>query len=210
MTTHAARAALLTLLVLLPACSSLERPAPERRFVSIDAERPRSGPPGSAPAPFPGNLRVADFRMSPRFSGRELVYRLGANEWSQDYYTHFVQDPGRDLAEQTRRWLKESNLFHNVLEPSSRAEAPWAIDAYVAELYGDFLSSPPRAVITIEFHLIDDSDGAWRIVGRYAITRSINPAERTVPALVRAWSEGLAAMLADLETSLRAAAPAPH
>jgi uncharacterized lipoprotein YmbA len=192
----------LPLLVLLAGCSAPEVAYPVKRQYVISVTREnRTVPPAGAEA-----AKVRRFRVSPRFEGHGLVYRTGAVTYETDFYNEFLAAPAEMLTEETRDWLAAAGVFSNVVGAASRVAARYLFEGNVTALTGDF-SEPeePRAVMEIQFFLIDDAAarGSVAFHKTYRATRPL-PSNRA-EELVRGYNACLADILGALEADLRRA-----
>ncbi len=180
-------------------CLGLERSYPQKRYFLIDATR------GGDPLPAQGErplLLIRRLDVSPGWVDPNLVYRRLDGSWESDFYNRFFVPPAAMLTGEVREWLRSSGLFAHVVEPGSQAEPDLILEGSITALYGDFAApSLPQAVMEMQFLLVDPADGyRVRFEGDY---RSSFPAEAAEPeALVEAWDQALADLLARLEGDL--------
>lgn len=193
-------------LTLLPACTApLNRPAPERRFYSIEAKRPDV----TAPAPRDATvLKVRPAQISPAYQGKEMVYRLDDVRFESDYYNAFFVQPASALTRQIEQWLGRSGVFGHVVDSTSQVRDAFLLEGMVNALYGDFRDkAAPKAVLEAQFFLLASVNESYQV----AFSRSYRQ-EVPVPAgfkdasgLAEAFNAALAATLKELEKDLRAA-----
>jgi len=77
-------------------------------------------------------LTVRPFSLSPGYQPKELTYRTGDFQYESDYYNRFITDVGRQIAEQTRRWLSDSQLCSHVVPPGSTMSATHLLEGNTA------------------------------------------------------------------------------
>lgn len=137
----------------LSGCLNLQKPVLEKRYYNIQPQRAQAkGYPlcGSA-------LRLQRLRVSPRFTGRELVYKTESGLYESDFYNAFFIPPADMLTQDLLDWLGKANLFAHVVDPSSLVETDLTLEGAVNSLYGDYSQSPPRAVLEMQFFLLDQN-----------------------------------------------------
>ena len=179
-------------------CVNLKSDYPEKRYYMFNAQRTGEPRSGSADA-----LRVRRFRASPAFAGKQMVYRTGRLTYESDFYNELFVRPADLVGEQTRSWLAESGLFAHVMDSAARAEARYVLDGTVRRIYGDYTDpDAPRAVLIAQFILLDDSGAAPRIVHMKDYSAEVVIPMAEPGALAEGWSEGLDAVLSDLEEDL--------
>lgn len=195
------RLAALLALPALAGCLNLAKDYPERHLHVIAAERP-----GEAAAPPRGCvLAVRPFDVASRYDTAEFVYRKSDTEWETDYYNAFFA-PAKDvLADCARSWLGRTGVFEHVGGLSSAVPPTHVLDGHVAQLWIDARTSPPKAVLEIEFLLADDRETPPRILLARSWAETTAMKEDTAEEAVRAWDEGLAKILAALEDDVKRA-----
>ncbi len=186
--------ALPLLLLCVFGCISTERAHPERRYHLVEAERA-----GAAGEKTDVMLRIRRFRVSPRFDSRNLVYRNSDTSYESDFYNEFLADPGSMLTESVRKWLAASGRFKAVLDPSASLDENLVLEAYVQSLYGDFRAAP-AAVIELQVYLVRRGSAQDTIVFQKLYTKVTPVTAQTTDALLKGYSQGLAALLSELES----------
>ena len=148
-------------------------------------------------------LEVAPFRVTSRYQGQAFVYQgTHAQPWT-DQRQQFLAPPQWLITEQASRYLRNSGLFGAVVEGESRLHVTHLLEGAVTALYGNF-SNPadPRAVLEIQFFLIDPRDSA-KVMFQTGFRTEAEIAEAMPQALVKGWESGLELMLQSLENDLR-------
>lgn len=190
---------LLAIAVLLTGCGiNISRDLPDRKYYALEVNR--GGPVNQA---IEGAvLKVAGVRVSPRYKGRELVYRRGQLAWESDFYNQWFVLPAHMLTAQVREWLRASALFEYVPETGSHIEATHILESNVVSLYGDFREKP-EAVIEMQFFVIREEAGRTGIVFKKDYSRNVPMSKASAEALVAGWNRGLEEILAALEEDLK-------
>lgn len=199
---RAAAALLLSPAFTVVGCISTERAYPVKRQYVLDVSRGGE----KLPKPLAGAVKVRQFSISSRFDGREFVYRIGDAAYESDFYNEFLASPTSMLTEEVRQWLGASGVFAHAVDTGSGVPAAYVLEGNVPRLYGDYADrTAPRAVLEIQFFLIDERSGANEIVFHkaYAVAESL--ASRTAAELVKGWNTCLEKILTELEKDLQAA-----
>jgi cholesterol transport system auxiliary component len=145
-----------------------------------------------------GNVRVA-----PAFAGNALVYRMADVQFTPDFYHAFIAEPGPMLGGRMAEWLDRAGPFKTVAQPGGAVPAPYALEAVVTELYGDFRPGrPPAAVMTVQFALVDLTGATPTVVLERSIGRRVDLSKATPDALVRGYGLALGEILAELSTQI--------
>ena len=195
------RVALLTLLLvcLVGACVKLERPTLDRNFFTLDAIRPETG---DKYVPIDKNLIVRRVKISPRYEDRDLVYKVGKNGFEADYYNSFFVPPSSMITQELRVWMGDSGVFANVLGPESLGTGEYLLEGLVNSIYGDYSTPNHKAVLKMQFILLDNGNPDLPILYSQNFSREI-PIEVTGPnALVQAMNKGLQSIFSELEKGL--------
>jgi len=190
--------ALVLALGALAGCS-LKQAAPAKSTYLIETARPGSAQ-GSRGT---GTLRVRPLQVSEPFDGRGFVYRTGESSFESDFYHEFLVPPRALLTSQLRRWIDASGKFHTVIDSASKADASQSLEGSVTALYGDYReSSAPKAVIEMQFLLLNDHGSSPQIVFQKGYQQAVPLDGRGSEALTRGWSRALAQIFASLEADL--------
>jgi cholesterol transport system auxiliary component len=193
-----ARAALL-LFILAAGCVSLERSYPEKRYfvVELGENAQRPNPVGDY------ILLVSGMRISPRYADKSFVYRTSESGYESDFYNQFLTSPDTMLSEEVRKGLATSPVFKYVVGPSSQLQPNYILEGSVNALYGDFRNlDKPAAVLEIEFFLHNEDSANPGIVLQKRYVKTAPISARSPEALVKGWSQGLGAILTELNSDL--------
>ena len=186
-------------MVLTIAACSIGRPLPPITTYVVDPP-----PPAPAKERRPEALRMGTVRVNPAFAGRALVYRMDEVKFTADFYHTFIAEPDPMLGSRMAEWLDRAGPFKTVAQPGGAVPAPFALEAVVTELYGDFRpGQPPAAVMTVQFTLIDLSSPTVTVVFERFIGRRIALPEAAPDALVRGYGQALSEILTELSGQLR-------
>jgi ABC-type uncharacterized transport system auxiliary subunit len=108
------------------------------------------------------------------------------------------------FTEEIRKRLAVSGLFKHVVDPSSLLDSTYILEGAVTALYGDYrVSTAPKAVLEIQFLLLQETDVSPKIIfqGQY---HKEEPLKGNTPdALVKSWNEALSQILTEFENDLK-------
>jgi Protein of unknown function (DUF330). len=151
-------------------------------------------------------LGISRFKISPSFDGREFIYRTGDLGYESDFYNQFFRAPESLITEEVRKWLSQSGLFKYVVDSTSNVEPNYILEGNVNDLYGDFrTSNTPKAVLEIQFFLIDETSTNPEIIFQNNYRREVVLSVSSPEALVNGWNEALQQILTALEEDLKKA-----
>ena len=149
-------------------------------------------------------VTVHGFAVSPRFKDKALVYRTDQLRYESDYYNEFLTWPGELITEQVREWLERTGLFGHVLKPGDAPESAYFLKGNVKALYGDFTGkAEPKAVMAVQFLLIEVSEDRHEIVYDKTHEASASVESKSAEKLVEGYSECLGQILTGLEQDLK-------
>ena len=189
-----------TLLFLSIGCINLERSYIEKHYFVLDSfPAENTSPPDTGKV-----LAVRRLRVSPKYEGKGLVYRLGELNYESDFYNEFFVSPVSMFTEEVRKRLAGSGLFKRVVDPSSLLASAYVLEGAVTVLYGDYrVSTAPKAVMEIQFLLLEETDVSPEIIlqRQYHKEEPLNGS--TPDALVKSWNTALSQILTEFENDLK-------
>ncbi|MBI2922911.1 MAG: hypothetical protein HYY18_17795, partial [Planctomycetes bacterium] len=159
-----------------------------------------AAPPSKGPI-----LKLRPFQIASRYEGREFVWRKSDLEWETDFYNLFFTAPRQTVTDESRAWLAASGLFEHVLDFSSHVDATHVLEGHIVHLYGDARGKGAKAVIEVQFFLVDDRATPSVVAFGKAYAEAVGIKEDSPEELVKGWNEGLGRILGALETDLREA-----
>lgn len=179
---------------------NLEKGNPEKRYFILDASRDVD-----ISSPDTGKvLTVRRFRVSPKYEGKGLVYRLEELSYESDFYNEFFISPVSMFTEEIRNWLAGSGLFKYVVDPSILLDSTYILEGSVTALYGDYrVSAAPKAVMEIQFFLLQETDSNPKIIfqSQYHKEEPLN--DNTPDGLIKSWNAAFNQILTEFETGLK-------
>jgi cholesterol transport system auxiliary component len=181
-------------------CLNLDKAYPEKRYFTLETSRE-----ADISSPDTGKiLTVRRFRVSPKFEGKGLVYRLEELSYESDFYNEFFISPSSMLTEEVRKRLAGSGLFKQVLNPTSLLDSTYILEGAVTALYGDYrVSTAPKAVMEIQFFLLEETDNNLKIIFKSQYHKE-EPFKANMPgALVKSWNAVFNQILTEFETDLK-------
>jgi cholesterol transport system auxiliary component len=180
------------LIITLTGCLSLSKSYPEKRSFVLDV----GAPPQETPSNSIKVLKINRLRVSPLFAGRAMVYRTADLQYESDFYDEWFVTPSVLVTQQLQNWLAHSGRFLLVLQGTNHIEPTHFLEGTVTEFYGDFRESP-RAVLGIEFHLLDAMNEG-QLSFRRTYHQDIPLTDRSPDALARGLTEALRTVLVTL------------
>ena len=182
--------------------SLFKQPDPVKQYFVLQIQRPiRSCPNDSF-----GVLKISRLHISPTYSTRELVYRVGAETYATDYYNIFLVQPQDMISEVLLEWFAGSGLFSHVTPLNSPVQPNYLLDSSVTQLYGDY-SKPgeSRAVLEMQFFLLRDVMAKYQVAFCKDYAASVALQDRKAETLVAGLQKALLSILEQLENDIAAA-----
>lgn len=184
--------------LVVTACA-IGKPAPNVTTYVVDPPDPPVAPASRRPH----GLRMGNVRVAPPFADNALVYRVDDVRFTPDFYHAFIAEPGPMLGASMAEWLDRAGPFKTVSQPGGPVSAPYALEAVVTELYGDFRPGrTPAAVMTVQFTLVDLTAASPAVILERFIGRRIDLPEASPDALVRGYGQALAEILTELSKQI--------
>ncbi|HSA64556.1 MAG TPA: hypothetical protein VLE25_07690 [Nitrospira sp.] len=185
------------LMGILAGCVSLGQSQPEKQYFALDVVRE-----GETMAALPRTrLDVRRFRASSPL-GKELVYRRSDGRYEADFYNQWFVVPDVMFTQQTTNWLTSAGLFQYVMDSSASLPPTHILEGTVIALYGDYRANPAKAVLGLQFVLLQETAGSTDIIWHNQYRKEVVVREPRPEALVSGWNEALQIILTDLETDL--------
>jgi len=189
------------LMVASAGCVKLERPSLDRKYYTLSAAR-------SGQAVFTNgtaeNLIVRRIKVSPRYEDRDLVYRVSENGYESDYYNAFFVAPASMLTQELKVWMADSGIFANVLGTDSMGTGEFLLEGVVNSIYGDLSGSSPKAVINMQFFMIDNSNPDMPIIYSRTFNKEVVAKSSSASAIVVAMNKGITDIFSELEKDIAA------
>jgi cholesterol transport system auxiliary component len=197
----AAHACLAILMASTIGCLDFKKSYPEKRSFVLDVGVPQQ----ETPAKGVVVLKINKLRVSPLFAGRGMVYRVADLQYESDFYDEWFVAPGTLVTQQVQQWLSRSGGFQMVIGGTNHVEPTHLLEGVVTEFYGDFRTAP-RAVLTLELHLLDAVHERHPFFRR-TYHHDVPLSDRSSEALARGLTEALRVVLVDLAKDIAAVEP---
>lgn len=181
--------------LLLDGCVGFSKSYPEKHSYALEVMRQ-----GEAFASTPGTvLKIRKFRASPAVGEKELVYRTSDARYEADFYNEWFVMPNAMITQQVLNWLTTAGLFEYVMDSSGPLPATHILEGTVTALYGDYRTTPTKAVLGLQVFLIHERVSQSDIVLQREYRREIELTEKTPEALVNGWNAALRRILSALD-----------
>ncbi|TGK85533.1 hypothetical protein EHQ23_12865 [Leptospira bourretii] len=187
----------------LTQCFGVSKTFPEKRFFLIEVGEIKQ----LFVVPKPRTFVVRKVFISQRFEGKEFVYRKENAVYESDFYNGFFIPPAHNFKEEFVRSLLKSGNFEWDASMNTRINVTHFIELNLSQMYGDFRTKEPKAVLEFEIVVYEDKDSISTPVFRKTY-KQIQLIEKKDPeALVLGWNLGLTntfnELNADLSTRLK-------
>jgi len=149
-------------------------------------------------------LQVSKAFVAAPFHEKSLVYRIGDNKYTADYYQEFLVSPSQMITQLTVDWLRTSGAWPRV----DHVGAPTTgriLDLTVRELYGDYRrEGSEQAVVRLRAQLssLDAEDNTRRLMEKDYVAR-VKIKDREAETLVSGLNQALEQVLEKLAADLR-------
>lgn len=190
---------LILLSLLIFSCAKLEQNYPVRNFYVIDAQRSSS----KALYTSKKTLEINRFNISPKYSGREFVYKVSENKYVSDFYNQFFKSPETLLNSETYGWLTESGIFKNVISGSIEVETDYILDANISDIYVDIRNpGDTKSILSIQFFITEETPTDTKLIFNKNYREEITAEDRSAESFVKGWNTALESILTSLENDI--------
>lgn len=188
---------LLVLTSLLTACFGLGSKDEDDiiHYYVIDVDR------GAVAANFVKNrvLRIKPVRVTSQFRSKNIVFRIGDNEYQPQPMHQFFSDPDEMFTEQLKRWLQKTGLFSLVITDDNQP-ADMDLEVALTALYGESREQfSPQSTLEMQFFLTSNTDKSNKVLFQTGLRIDIDIEQTTPAAVVKGWNIGLKELLFTLE-----------
>lgn len=181
--------------LVLDGCVGLSKSYPEKHAYALEVVRQ-----GEAFASTPGTvLKIRKFRTAPAVGEKELVYRTSEARYEADFYNEWFVTPNAMLTQQVLNWLTMAGLFEYVMDSSGPLPATHILEGTVTALYGDYRTTPAKAVLGLQLFLVHETTSHSDIVLQREYRKEVELTEKTPEALVNGWNAALRLILRALD-----------
>jgi ABC-type uncharacterized transport system auxiliary subunit len=197
-------AVILILGALLTGCG-LSRPYPTIRTFDLED---LSALPTPSKVRRPLMIQITSSGAAPQYETRKLVYKIGPNEFSEDFYNEMVGMPARLIAAKLSGYLDASSSRFRATQGVMAQSPDLTLDVYLSAFYGDFTVNPHKAIVELKATLTDQRSSRPRTLmsNSYSQTQLLNSNSTDRAAtLTDALSQALNPILADIAADLNKA-----
>jgi uncharacterized lipoprotein YmbA len=201
----AAAGAALALAGCLGDLAALRQPYPEKARYTLEVQRAPDHAVQAGARLADAVLRVRQIHVAPLFERKGFVYRTAESRYESDFYNELYAPPGVVFHQELVDWLRNANLFQQVVGGGSMEVADWLLDVSIDELYADLRDDGrPEAVLSVSIALREAGaarDAEPAVSERYALRE---PVERVAAEpLVAGWNALMTEAFRRIESALR-------
>jgi len=150
-------------------------------------------------------LALARVEVAPPYSGMSFVYRTGEHDLGRDPYARFAAPPAWLLTAAIRGYLMNADFVRDVVAPGAGTRSQAVVEVAVSKLEGELRPGGSAAVLTLRLRVFSDPGRAGPsevLLKTYSKTMPIpRPTARDI---VNGWNQGLAEIMAEFQSDLRA------
>jgi cholesterol transport system auxiliary component len=144
-------------------------------------------------------LYIKPVKMTSHFRGKNIVFRVGENEFRPTENHEFFSAPEEMFTEQLKRWLQKSGLFSNVVTTLD-TPADLVLETAITAFYGEKREQfSPQSVLEMQFFLTSSEDEGEQVLFQTGLRIDVDVASATPPNVVKGWKDGLEELLATVE-----------
>lgn len=179
-------------------CFGVTKTFPEKRFFLIETTETKP----LFVTPKPRTFLVRKVFISPRFEGKEFVYRKDNVVYESDFYNGFFIPPSHNFREEFSKSLILSGNFEWDANLHTRLSITHFIEINLSQLYGDFRAKDPRAVLEFEVVVYEDKDSISSPVFRKTYKQQITMEKKDAESLVIGWNTAFSNAFSEMNSDL--------
>ena len=188
------------MVLLLLGCTGISKEYPEKNFYTFNVINEIQHNENQSK----NFLKIERVDVNPAYKLRDFNYRIGPDEFISDFYNQFYKPVGVLISSELYKWMSSAGIFKDVIPVNNLITAKYVLDSKLVDIYGDYTNpDDPRAVLNMQFFLIDDTQVLAELVYSNVYNQSVAISSRTPNALVDGWNEALKNILEQLESDLR-------
>ena len=147
-------------------------------------------------------LEVSTFTISPKYRGKEFIYKIDENRFDSDFYNQFFNSPAQIITVETLNRLNQSNIFKNIINSHTPVHPDYVLYGNIVEIFGDFSNITPQSVLSVEFILVDESSIDSKILFNKVYSDRMDLNSKSAKELVNGWNILLTNILNNFEKDL--------
>jgi hypothetical protein len=138
------------------------------------------------------NIKVRKLNANAPFDDRTFIYRLGDNQFKQDYYNQFSISPATLLTQQMIDRLGRQPFIHYISRERDLVDYAYEVRGNITALYGDFRSKrQPKAYMMLHLSVFKTGSYPMTVVldKEYSCTQDLADTQPTT--VIRGWEKCL-------------------
>ena len=145
---------LLAFLLVLGACTGIEKPRAKIDFYTLEYESPEK----TGRMPIPAVLKMQRFSVAPDYNTDRIIYRDRSFRRNSYTYHKWRSNPGDLVTHLLARDMIRSGMFKAVLTYDSRSSASYTLEGSVNEFLERDLEDRWEAVLSLDITLLSESN----------------------------------------------------
>lgn len=190
---------ILSLLIffIFSSCGQLKRKYPARNFYTLDVSRLEN-----KQSTGKEYLKIVRVRLNPEYYHQDFNYKIADNQFQSDFYNQFYKPIDIIVAAELYKLLSNSGIFKQVLAPNSIIQSKYYLYANIVDIYADFTGTAPKAVLNMQFFLIDESTEIPRLAYTHVYNEQLTLADSLPATIVEGWNKALKTIFTQLQNDL--------
>ena len=147
-------------------------------------------------------LKIVRVRLNPEYYHQDFNYKIGDNQFQSDFYNQFYKPIDLIVIAELYKWLSNSGIFKEVLPANSIVESKYYLYANIVDIYADFTGPEPKAVLNMQFFLIDESTGMPRLAYTNVYNQDLALVNSLPETIVDGWNKELKTIFTQFQNDL--------
>ena len=188
---------ILLIFILASSCGQLKRKYPARNFYTLEVSQLDNIEPYGTEY-----LKIVRVRVNPEYYHQDFNYKMTDLQFQNDFYNQFYKPVEIIVFAELYKWLTNSGIFKQVLLQNSIIESKYYLYANIVDIYADFSGSVPKAVLNMQFFLIDESDALPQLVFTNVYKQQLVLEDSLPNTIVEGWNKELKNIFTDFQKDL--------
>ncbi|MGI9534066.1 MAG: hypothetical protein ACR2NW_03875 [Thermodesulfobacteriota bacterium] len=185
------------ILIIASSCGQLKRSYPARNFYTLEVSQLENNLSN-------GNeyLKIVRVRLNPEYYHQDFNYKIADKQFQNDYYNQFYKPIDLIVIAELYKWMSNSGIFKEVLPANNIVDAKYYIYANIVDIYADFTGPGPKAVLNMQFFLIDESDAVPRLAYTNVYNLETALTDSLPGTIVDGWNKNLKEIFTQFQNDL--------
>ena len=178
-------------------CGQFRRKYPARNFYTLEVSQLEN-----RESTGKEYLEIVKVRLNPEYYHQDFNYKISSNQFQNDFYNEFYKPVEVIVFAELYKWLSNAGIFKQVVPPNSIIDAKYYLYANIVDIYADFSGASPKAVLNMQFFLVDESETIPKLVYTNVYSQQLTLSDALPNTIVNGWNEALKNIFTSFQNDL--------